>query len=293
MKKATRVYIFAILSIICFSLSPTISKYFFNGIDLFDINAWSMIPSTLLFLSILIRNGKIRRFKKIPVKHILAMTGIGLSGVFVYLVALQIGYSVMPGQQAFVINYLWPAMIIIWARFLLKEKLNVGKRCAILLSFLGVVIVVLNGDISQLSGGTLGGVIACVIAAISYGFYSAMSKKMRYDTEILLFFAFASSTILCFAVAAMRGELTIPTVFTGTGYLIFGLFTNGIAYLLWMVALGNGNTALISNLAYLTLVVSLGLTHVFLGEEITPYSVVGLCIILLGITLQVVFSREK
>ena len=90
--------------------------------------------------------------------------------------------------------------------------------------------------------------IACVIAAISYGFYSAMSKKMRYDTEILLFFAFASSTILCFAVAAMRGELTIPTVFTGTGYLIFGLFTNGIAYLLWMVALGNGNTALISNL---------------------------------------------
>ena len=43
---------------------------------------------------------------KIPVKHILAMTGIGLSGVFVYLVALQIGYSVMPGQQAFVINYL-------------------------------------------------------------------------------------------------------------------------------------------------------------------------------------------
>ena len=91
------------------------------------------------------------------------------------------------------------------------------------------MIVVLNGDISQLSGGTSGGVIACVIAAISYGFYSAMSKKMRYDTEILLFFAFASSTILCFAVAAMRGELTIPTVFTGTGYLIFGLFTNGIA----------------------------------------------------------------
>ena len=65
--------------------------------------------------------------QKIPVKHILAMTGIGLSGVFVYLVALQIGYSVMPGQQACVINYLWPAMIIIWARFLLKEKLNVGK----------------------------------------------------------------------------------------------------------------------------------------------------------------------
>ena len=81
------------------------------------------------------------------------------------------------------------------------------------------------------------------------------------------FFAFASSTILCFAVAAMRGELTIPTVFTGTGYLIFGLFTNGIAYLLWMVALGNGNTALISNLAYLTPVVSLGLTHVSSGRR--------------------------
>ena len=293
MKKTVNVYIFAILSIICFSLSPTISKYFFDGIDSFDINAWSMIPSKLLFLAILIRNRKICQLKKASAKHILIMTGIGLTGVFVYLVALQFGYSVMPGQQAFVINYLLPAMIIVWARILLQEKVNAGKWCAILLSFLGVVIVVLNGDPSQLAGGTFSGVIACVIAAVSYGFYSAMSKKMHYDTEMLLFLAFAASMILCFAVAAMRGAPTIPTVFTGTGYLIFGLLTNGIAYLFWMLALKNGNTALISNLAYLTPVISLGLTHIFLGEEITLHSVVGLGVILLGITLQAVFSREK
>ena len=293
MKKSTSVYIFAGISILCFSLSPTISKYFFNGVDPFAINAWSMIPSTLLFLVILIRNGKIRTFKTIPARHILAMTGIGLTGVFVYLVSLQIGYSAMPGQQAFVINYLWPAMIILWARILLKEKPDAGKWCALLLSFLGVVIVAVNGDFHQLTGGTLSGVIACVVAAVSYGFYSAMSKKMRYDTELLLFLAFLSSMILCFVLAAVRGVLTVPTAFTGTGYLIFGLFTNGIAYLFWLLALENGNTALISNLAYLTPVVSLGLTHVFLGEEITLYSVLGLGIILLGIALQAALSRKQ
>lgn len=292
MRKTTSVYIFAAFSIICFSLSPTISKYFFHDVDPLNINAWSMIPSTFLFLFILIRNGKIRLFRNTPLQHMLAMTGVGLSGVFIYLVALQIGYASMPGQQAFVINYLWPAMIILWARVLLKEKPDAGKWCAILLSFTGVVIVAVNGDFSQLTGGNLKGVMACVIAAVSYGFYSVISKKMRYDTEMLLFLAFASSMVLCFVLAAGRGVLTVPTIFTGTGYLIFGLLTNGIAYLFWLLALENGNTALISNLAYLTPVVSLGLTHVFLREEITPYSVLGLGIILLGIVLQAMLNRK-
>lgn len=291
MKKTTSVYIFAAFSIICFSLSPTISKYSFHGVDPLNINAWSMIPSTFLFLVILIKNGKLKQLRRIPPRHILAMTGIGLSGVFIYLVALQIGYALLPGQQAFVINYLWPAMIILWARILLKEKPDAGKWCAILLSFTGVVIVAVNGDFSQLAGGNLKGVMACVIAAVSYGFYSVISKKMRYDTEMLLFLAFASSMVLCFVLAAGKGVLTVPTIFTGTGYLIFGLFTNGIAYLFWLLALENGNTALISNLAYLTPVVSLGLTYVFLGEAITVYSVLGLGIIMLGIALQAVPSR--
>ena len=143
-----------------------------------------------------------------------------------YLVALQIGYSVMPRTASLCDQLSLACHDHHMAKILLKEKLNVGKWCTILLSFLGVVIVVLNGDISQLSGGTLGGVIAC--DPCNFYVYSAMSKKMRYDTERFFYFCFCKLNDFVFCCSGDEEENN-PTVFTGTRIFNFGLFTNGIA----------------------------------------------------------------
>ena len=218
------------------------------------------------------------------------MTLTGLIGVMIYSITLQIGISRLPAQQAFVINYLWPAMIIIWSRILSKEKITGAKWIAVILSFIGVVINAVNGDISQLLGGNLFGALMCVVAAVCYGFYSAMNKKKGYDSELMLLLTFIASSVICMPIMGITGTLVLPNSFVFIGYLIYGVGLNVLGFLFWLMALKGGNTALVSNMAYLTPILSLVWTHIFLNEEITVWSVLGLAIILTGIVLQIVLT---
>ena len=282
-----KAYIYIAVGIPAFATSPTISKLFFEGVSPYEILAWSCIPAALLFLVVTAWNGKLKTIRRMPAKTIIAMTAIGLVGVLLYNVFFQMGVARLPAQQAFVIQYLWPAMIIIWARILSHEAISLGNWCAILLSFAGVVIVAIDGDPSQVAGGNLLGILACLAAAVSYGFYSAMNKKVSYDTQLMLLLGFFVSIFFGFGLAMMTGGVHVPTPHLAIGYLFYGLIPTAIAYLLWLKALKAGNTAVISNLAYLTPVVSLFMTHFVLGETITIWSAGGLAVILLGIVIQI------
>lgn len=59
-----------------------------------------------------------------------------------------------------------------------------------------------------------------------------------------------------------------------------------IANVCWVEALRLGNTAKVSNLAYITPFVSLVWVAIFLKERIEIYSIIGLIMIVLGIFVQ-------
>lgn len=63
-----------------------------------------------------------------------------------------------------------------------------------------------------------------------------------------------------------------------------------IANTVWVVALSLGNTAKISNLAYITPFLSLVWTFLILKEPLNIYSIVGLVVIVCGILIQI---RDK
>ena len=65
-----------------------------------------------------------------------------------------------------------------------------------------------------------------------------------------------------------------------------GIFSMAIGNTAWALALQKGNTAQISNLAYITPFLSLIWTALILKEQISVWSVVGLCVIVLGVLIQ-------
>ena len=83
-----------------------------------------------------------------------------------------------------------------------------------------------------------------------------------------------------------RGELFLPDLAQLGGLLWSGIFTYAIAYTFWAQALAEGETAKISNLAYITPFLSLVWTAVFLKEQVRFSSVLGLSVIVLGIFIQ-------
>jgi len=60
-----------------------------------------------------------------------------------------------------------------------------------------------------------------------------------------------------------------------------------IPFTTWALALEKGDTAKISNLAYITPFLSLVWTSLILKEKLNPYSILGLVIIVLGILIQI------
>lgn len=93
-------------------------------------------------------------------------------------------------------------------------------------------------------------------------------------------FVFASLAIL------MLSSVRVPTLYEAIGLFWVGGVSGGIAYVFWFLALKYGDTAKISNVAYLTPFVALVYIQLLLGEKILLSSLVGLMIIVMGISLQ-------
>ena len=88
------------------------------------------------------------------------------------------------------------------------------------------------------------------------------------------------------AVLLFTGGIPVLNAAQIPGILWTGVLIYGVAFSLWSIAIASGNTAKISNLAYLTPFVSLIWIYFLVGEPITMASVVGLLIIVAGVILQ-------
>ena len=198
----------------------------------------------------------------------------------------------MDASQAFIINYLWPIMSVLSACIILKEKMTLRKSIAILLSFAGVIIVTANGNLLSIGRDTLTGALYCIIAAVSYGLFSALNKKKDYDKYFsMMVFYFAATVVSLVYIIATKSTFTLDAMQVA-GLAWMGIFTNAIAFTFWAIAIKIGDTAKVSNLAYITPFLSLVWTTLVLKEDFNPYSLIGLSVIVIGIFIQLKDKKE-
>ena len=152
------------------------------------------------------------------------------------------------------------------------------------------MIVVVGGDINDLNGQMLFGVLCCILGAVSYGIFTALNQKMNYNKSMTLMVSYFATFISTTLVNLINGDIFIPGTNQMLGFVWNGIFTVAIANTFWVMALENGKTEKVSNLAYITPFLSLVWTYLFLDEAIKLNSLAGLLIIIFGILLQM---KEK
>jgi drug/metabolite transporter (DMT)-like permease len=177
-------------------------------------------------------------------------------------------------------------MTVIFACVVLKEKVTIRKIIAIILSFIGVIIVSSKGDLLNIEKNSMIGTVYCILAAVSYGLFSVLNKKQTYNkfTSMMLFYLSSFSVSIVYCLFAKK--VFIPEINQLIGLLWIGVFTSATAFTSWALALEKGDTARISNIAYITPFISLVWTSIVLKEKLSIYSVIGLMIIILGIFIQ-------
>ncbi len=285
-------YMYAGTSVFCFGTVATVSKLLMNQLDAVYVLAFSFLAATLFLGIYNWKKGYLRELRELSVKTLLRMVVIGSLGVFFYNYFLLLGTDLLEAQTAFVINELWPALIIIFSCWILGEKMNIGKAAAVIFSFLGILVVTTDGKLTDFSFGSPGGIMYALLAAVCYGLYCTLNKRETYDKNLSVMVSYGAGTVTAFAVIILRGKMAVPTGAQAVGMLWNGIICNALPYLTWALALDIGNTAVIANLAYLTPFVSLLFTHFVLGEKITVFSVLGLLLIVLGIVIQMAANRK-
>lgn len=283
MKKS---YLYAFVSIAIWSTTATVSKLLLHSFGTIQILAVSSTVAAIFLLIVNAAKGNLKKLKDYTLKDCLITAGVGMLGTFLYNMFLVLGIDKLMASQAMIINYLWPMMAVVAGCILLKEKMTVRKAIAVAMSFAGVIIVTTNGQLSGVAGSDLLGAGFCALAAVSYGLFVTLNKRLNYDPLLNMMLYYVLSAVVAIGCVLLTGNMPTLNGVQTLGLFWIGLGDNAIAYVTWALAMKAGDTAKVANLAYITPFLSLVVAHFALGDPIIVWSVGGLLVIVAGIFLQ-------
>lgn len=279
-------YLYAGLSIVLWSTTATTAKLLLRQSGSMQVLfAVSSIACVFLLVFNFLK-GSLKGLSRYGLRDF-AKTGLlGLLGIFSYNAFLYLAFESLLAQEAFIINYMWPILTVLFSCVILKEKMTIRKGAALLLSFLGVVVVITRGNIGSMHFASLKGAVFALLAAVCYSLFSVLNKRESYNQSVSMMLYYLVSALISGIYLAVAGDLAVAGGLQLAGYFWMGVFTSAVAYTTWALALKSGDTAKVSNLAFVTPFLSLVFIGIFLHEVISPFSLAGLAMIVAGVMLQ-------
>lgn len=289
-----KAYLFAGIAIVFWATVATAFKIALStmsNVDLLFISSFSALA--VLFLILLFNKG-IAKLKKVTPAQWGRAAFMGFLSPFLYYLILFKAYALLPAQVAQALNCIWPVLLVLLSIPILGQKIPFMSVLALLISFSGAVVVAFQGDFSGFSVKNPVGVGLAALTSIMWALYFLLNMKSKLDEEVGLFLNFLFASIYITILICFTG-FEAPVLKGWIAGVYVGLFEMGITFVFWLKALNMAkNTATLGSLIYLFPFLSLLLIHFLLGEEIFPTTVIGLCLIIVGILFnQLVMRRQK
>lgn len=287
MKNQKKAYLFALIAVAFWSTMGTAFKLTLNYIGYLQLLLYATLISVCLLFVILLIQHKFYIFRQISRKDILLSAGMGFLNPFLYYVVLLKAYSILLAQEAVVLNYIWPVMLVLLSIPILKQKIGWQSILAIIVSFSGTVIITFHGDFSGFTLSDPVGIVLALCSTIIWALFWLLNVKDKREevSKLLLNFVFGFLYILIFS--AFYSDIFIKSWQGLLGACYVGFFEMGITYIIWLMALKlSATTAKVTNLIYLSPFTSLIFIHFIVGEKILISTITGLVLIIAGIVWQ-------
>lgn len=212
---------------------------------------------------------------------------LGAMSPFVYYLTLFRAYALLPAQEAQAINYTWALMLAFLSVPILKHRLNRYDVIAGALGYTGVVIIATHGDVFSWHFASLSGVGYAILSTVLWALYWLISTRNTEEPVVTLFVHFGVGVVLMAGYLLWRGSPLHVSAEGMAGAVYIGLFEMSVTFVLWGRALKlTRKVATVSNLIFLSPVLSLVLIHTVVGETIYPSTITALGLILAGLALQ-------
>jgi drug/metabolite transporter (DMT)-like permease len=286
-------YIFVLLAAILWGSTAAVGKLLLENLSNLQILPFLTLFAFFGLLIVVFIQKKQRIIKTYNKKDYLTFAWMGFIGVFSYAFFLYGALQLLPAQEAFIINYLWPIMFVVFAVIILKEKMNWRKWLGVFFSFVGVVVVVSRGDFSLIHFNNSLGILSALAGSVAYGLFSVLGKKHDYEKFTSMMFYYLFSFIYAVIAVLLFSKIPHISALQLLGLAWLGIFTSGLAYVFWFLALKHGDTAKMSNIIFITPFLSLVYIYFLVGEKILFSSIVGLVIIIAGILMQSLYNKRN
>lgn len=286
MKPHIKAYIYISITILLWGSTPPISKLVLGTINSFQATFFTILFAVLGLFFILLLGGKLKIIKKYSLNDFKKMALMGFISPFLYLFLYYTAFLYITVTEVNILNYLWPIFVLLFAFFILKEKVTLGKILGILIGFSGAIIVISQGDLSFITLINPIGYLVIIFGAACYGLFSILGKKLDYEHFSSMFFYLLFGLVFIAITVGLFSSFKIPNPFELLCLIYLGVFATALGFVFWFKALKYGETAKMSNLIFLVPFIGLFFIHIIIKERISILSVFGLGIIILGFLIQ-------
>lgn len=223
-------------------------------------------------------------------RELLTVLGVGMIGFGISVGAQFVGTDKSTAINGALVTSSSPAFILLFAALILRERLTFQRISAVLLATVGVFIII---DLSKanFSSETFQGDIALTVAAVTWGLYSVLVRRVSQtlDTLVVTLFAFCGGLLVTVPASALELQSrAIGQVDGGTllGILYLGIVSTAGAMWLWNRAFALIDASVASLFFFAQPLVGAFLSVILLDQQVKPNLWVGSALIALGVLLS-------
>lgn len=249
--------ILGLVAILLWSTTIAFSRSLTEQLGTFTAAALIYILAGLSGLLIeMLRPGGVRKLLRAPRAYLLVCGGLFVLYMTALYLAVGLAATRIQVIAVGLINYLWPALSLVFSIPLLRRRAGPLLPVGIILALAGTWLAttsdvqpgeLLTGQTSLLPYGL------ALVAAIAWALYSNLSRRLGEgsDSGGVPLFLFASGLLL----GVIRLFVTENSQWSHAAVLelvYMALFPGMLAYVLWDIAVRKGEIVLVASLSYLT-----------------------------------------
>lgn len=222
-------------------------------------------------------------------KQVLTAVGVGWVGYGVSLGFQFVGTRLSTASNGALVTSATPAFVLLFAAWILGERITPKRLAALLIASLGVVAVI-DPRTAQFSSNSFLGNLSLVAAALTWALYSVLVRKVTFNLDVLpATMVFFWGGLLVSIPAALwelqiipLGQITWSVIL---GVLYLGIISTALAMFLWNKAFATLEAGVASLTFFAQPVVGASLGMLFLKEQLSLLFIFGGLLIGIGLWL--------
>jgi drug/metabolite transporter (DMT)-like permease len=294
MERQRQAYVYAIFVVMLWATVASAFKLSLRYVDAFQLVLYSSLTSLVILFAILAFQRKLKLVKLCSRKDIARSALLGFLNPFLYYLVLFGAYSLLQAQEAQPLNQTWIILLPLLSIIILGQKIGAKSILALIIGFIGVLIISTQGDILGLRFTNVVGVALALGSAVIWSLFWIYNVKDERDEVLKLFLNFSFGFVFILVATLVFSNVAVSDINGILGSVYVGAFEMGITFVLWLKALSlSETTAKVSSLIYLVPFISLIIIHFTVGEDILVSTIVGLVFIVAGIIIQQYGGKAK